>query len=320
MDNLGNPELRPYLGVDISRIIQLRKKYDFMLQIEDPQSAWNGDPRRYESLAKRYKTLAGDDTDIMVDLNILSFRDEKNPTQFPTLVQTGTESYQLVHSAALGCDRYAVYSESSIRPQDLHLMSFAASAPAVLRRTSEGWHISAPFHVVLTLPHDYSLLTTATGERITSDRGSYLLPAGDHLITGTRGAAGPFRTQFVGGRLLSISGTLTSLSTSTRSTSFTYRSSTRCAASFTHRPLTIFVDDKEWNGQLRDGYKRFSVLLPPGEHKVIAVLETTVSYGIDITSFWSSWTIVGFGMISGSALALFYVFVRISRPRKARAS
>jgi hypothetical protein len=254
----------------------------------------------------------------MVDLNILSFRDEKVPTQFPTLVQTGTECFQLIHSAARGCDRYAIYSESGIRPQDLHLVSYAASAPAVLKRNSRGWLISTPFPVVLALPTDYTMLTTATGEHITSDRGMYLIPAGNHLITANRGTTGPFGKQVGGGRLLSISGKLTSSSTLMRSVTFSYASTTRCAASFSHRPLTIFVDGDEWNGEMLEGYKRFSVLLPQGEHKVIAVLETTVSYGIDITSFWSSWIIVGFGMISGSILFLFYLMVRISRPVKAR--
>jgi hypothetical protein len=49
------------------------------------------------------------------------------------------------------------------------------------------------------------------------------------------------------------------------------------------------------------------------------VLETTVSYGVDITSFWSSWLIVGFGMISGTALLTFYTMVRISRPPETKA-
>lgn len=78
----------------------------------------------------------------------------------------------------------------------------------------------------------------------------------------------------------------------------------------------MFVDGRELNAEPKEGYKRFSVMLPQGEHTVIAVLETTVSYSVDITSFWSSWAIVAFGMLSGTALLAFYTAVRVSRTKE----
>ncbi len=46
------------------------------------------------------------------------------------------------------------------------------------------------------------------------------------------------------------------------------------------------------------------------------VLENTATYGVDITSFWSSWFIVAFGMLSGAALLSFYGVVRLSRGKE----
>ncbi|MBI1804323.1 MAG: DUF2334 domain-containing protein [Ignavibacteriae bacterium] len=314
MDNLGSPELRPNHGVDIERIIDLMKRYNFTLQVEDPQSEWSKDPRRYSTMGQRYQTLLGSGKKFMLDLNILQFRDEKKATPFPTLVQTGIESYLLAHAAALGAPRFSIYSESSTRPQDLRMMGYAASARAIMKRVPGGWHITTPFPVVLELPKEFAALTTDDGQRITSDRGAFLIPQGDHVLHAESYAStDPFSSRPTGGKLLSITGELGDLSTSNRSASFSYNSATRCIASFTHRPFTLFVDGKETNPQVMEGFHRFSVVLPPGEHTVIAILETTVSYGVDITSFWSSWLIVGFGMMSGAALLTFYTVVRVTR-------
>jgi len=81
--------------------------------------------------------------------------------------------------------------------------------------------------------------------------------------------------------------------------------------------IAVLIDGKESSLDISQGYRRFGLLLPPGRHNVTAVLESTVTYGIDITSFWSSWLIVGFGLLAGSALFLLYIIVRISRPSEA---
>ncbi|HUN64621.1 MAG TPA: DUF2334 domain-containing protein [Bacteroidota bacterium] len=313
MDNLGSPKLRPNHGVDISRIIQLMGRYNFTLQVEDPQSEWDKDPRRYNAMGQRYRTLILPGKDFMLDLNILSYRPEKKETAFPTLVQTGIEAYQLAHAAALGADRFSVYSESSVRPQDLRMIPYAASARAKLLRIPGGWRLSSPFPVVMELSPAYAALRMETGDRITSDRGSFLIPPGEHTLTAELHAGDPFSSRPTGGKLLSITGRLTSLTTSSRSVNFGYWSSTRCIASFSHRPFAVFLDGKEITAEPLEGYRRFSLIFPPGSHTVIAVLETSVSYGVDITSFWSSWIIVGFGMLSGAALLTFYSVVRLSR-------
>lgn len=316
MDNVGNPELRKNHGVDALRVNELKKKYNFTLQIEDPQSEWSKDPQRYLTISERYKTLIGKKDAVMLDLNILQFRDEKKPTPFPTLLQTGIESYQLVHFAALGSERFSLYSESSIRPQDLRMMSYAASVRANMHHIPGGWKIVTPFPVVLELSKQYSVIRTPAGERLTSDRGMFFLPAGEHTLMAEKHSGEPFyAAPPTTGRLLSLSGELLNLINSNRSVGFKYRSQTRCYASFSNRPYTIFVDDKEMNVPILEGNRRYSVVLPPGEHTVLAVLETRVSYSVDVTSFWSSWIIVGFGILSGGLLVGFYAMVRFSRPR-----
>ncbi|MBI5475325.1 MAG: DUF2334 domain-containing protein [Ignavibacteriales bacterium] len=317
MDNIGNPELRKNHGVDAIKINELKKKYLFTLQIEDPQSEWSKDPKRYQLIGAKYDSLLGKKNSVMLDLNILQFRDEKKPTIFPSLIQTGIESYQLVRSSALGADRYSLYSESSIRPQDLRMMSYAASANALITYTGNGWRIQSPHPVVLELPRRYFAVQTESGERYTTESGKFFIPAGIHLLkpeirtNETFNIAPP-----ASGQLLSISGELVEIQNSNRSVEILYRSDTRCYTSFSHKPYSIFLDGNELKTKILEGYRRYTVVLPPGEHRMLAVLETTVSYSVDLTSFWSSWFIVAFGMLSGTLLMGFYVIVRFSRSRK----
>jgi hypothetical protein len=199
------------------------------------------------------------------------------------------------------------------------MMCYAATARAKITRIPGGWNVIAPFPVVMEMPHDYSALRSSTGERITSDRGMFFIAPGDHNLFGELRSSDPFAAAPSGGRLLTLTGTMLHLANSSRSVTFSYRSDSRCLASFSHRPFTLFLDGTEFASEPLAGYHRYTVVLPQGEHSVIAVLETTVSYGIDVTSFWSSWVIVGFGMVSGAALLAFYTVVRISRPREPRA-
>jgi uncharacterized protein YdaL len=312
-DNITTPALRTNLGVDVRRILALSRRHKFSLQIEDPQTQWSKDPNRYQGIGKLYSTMVGDSVPLMLDLNILQFRTETTPTPFPTIIQTGTESFQLIHSASLGADRFTIYSESSVRPRDLKMFAFAASGPAYYDQTEDGWSVDSPFPPTLQLPPQFIGVRLSTGATYYCENGKVLLPPGKYEVTPIKLGNTPFGQPLVAGKLLSITGNLKELVVSSRSVAFKYESKERCLASFNHPPYAIIIDEKETDIKSQPGYERFSVILPPGEHAVIAVLQTTVSYGVDITSFWSSWVIVIFGAVSGTVLISFYTIVRLSR-------
>ncbi|HEY4785069.1 MAG TPA: DUF2334 domain-containing protein, partial [Bacteroidales bacterium] len=129
MDNYLSPEIKENLGSSADKIIELQKKYGFMLQPEDPQSKWSTDPSRYLEMGKIYGRKMADPSKLMLDLNILNFRKREEVTPFPTTIQTGIESYQLINFAAAGAPRFTVYSEGSCRPQDMVLFPYASSSP-----------------------------------------------------------------------------------------------------------------------------------------------------------------------------------------------
>ncbi len=158
LDNLGSPELREQFGVDMHSILNLQKRYKFTLQVEDPQARWSSDPLRYIEMGKQYSQLI-DSSKLMLDLNILNFRNKDAIIPFPTLIQTGTESFHLIRAASLGASRFTIYSEASVNPQDLSMFSYALASNVHYHFTESGITTAAPYSFVLRLPKDITEIT-----------------------------------------------------------------------------------------------------------------------------------------------------------------
>lgn len=310
MDNLDAPELRNNFGVDVREILPLRSKYRFTLLIEDPESMWSHDPRRYEAIASRYRALLDSD-DFALDLNILSFRPDTVITQFPTRIQTGTESYWLVHSAAHGAKRAVIYAESSVNPQDLSLLPYAYAARTSVRKVEDGWEVNTATPIVLQLAAATQEIWRGDERMVSIGDGKFLLPIGSYRVREVPSGVSPFQPDILETRILSITGELLSARSSQRSVELRYRSDTRCIVTLTKEPYALFVDGRESSFKALKGDGRYALVLPPGEHTVLIVAQSTVSYGVDFTSFWSSSIIVMFGLVSGGLLLILYLVVRM---------
>lgn len=310
MDSLSAPELRINNGIDVNKIISLKGKYPFLIQIEDPQSMWSSDPRRYESIANRY-TEHISPGNFALDLNILSFREDNAVTPFPTKIQTGTESYLLLNSAARGAHRVTIYCESSINPQDLSLLPYAYSAGTEIKKVDNRWIINAPTPVVLQLDPEVKEIKKNGRQVLSIGEGKFLLPRGSYQVTIPQRSLKPFQTDILKTRILSITGELLSEKSSQRSVEFKYRSENRCIVTFPREPFAVFLDNQETHFKALKGNGRYALILPSGEHHVLVVAQSDVSYGVDITSLWSSSLIVLFGIAAGGLLIIFYGFVRI---------
>ncbi len=313
MDNIASPELRRDHGIDVRRIIELKKKYQFVLQIEDPQTLWSRDPRRYVDIGKRYEKLLGSSSELMLDLNILPFRKPDKPYNFPTLIQTGLESYHLVRSAALVANRLTIYAESSVNPQDLKMFPYALAAKAKVVRVQHGWDIETPYPITLELSKYWREILLDGERHFATTEGTFFIPTGQHSVRLVESSVNPFDTNLLETRILSITANLLSQKVFNRGVEFTYSSPQRCLVTFNREPFALFLDDQEYPIKALKGEDVFALQLPPGEHKVLVIAKSQVSYGVDVTSLWSSSLIVFFGMLSGSVLVIFYIIVRLKR-------
>lgn len=316
LDSLAAPELRNWLGVDAKQIAALSARYDFHLQVEDPESMWSSDPRRYEAIAARYAGLV-DPAHLALDLNILSFRAANAITPFPTRVQTGTEAAWLVHSAALGAPRVAIYSESSVNQQDLPFLPSAYAARSKVKRVEDGWAIDTPTPIVLQLASDAQEIWRDNQRVRTIGRGRFLLPAGSYTVLEVEPTLQALQPGVPDSHLLSITGDLLFQKSSQRSVTFGYRSENRCIATLARQPFALFIDGHETAFAALEGSGRDALILPPGEHTVLLVTQSGVSYGVNITSFWSSYVIVIFGALAVGLLVSLYLIVRV-RPQPRR--
>jgi uncharacterized protein YdaL len=320
MDAIGSPELREYIGVDMQRILALQKSYGFLLQVEDPENLWSSDPRRYEAMGKRYAELLGDRSALLLDLNILSFRSPEAVTPFPTLIQTGTESFQLIHAASLGAPRLTIYSESSVNAQDMTFLPYALASETRYRMTNDGYVINSPYAVTLKLPPETKEIRVDGAPLSPMRENMFLIPAGDHAVTLSLNAGNTFSTHALETRILSFTGNMMSVAYGMRSAAFTYEATTRTLISLNREPTAVKVDGQEYRFVSMKGNDCYSLFLPAGKHSVDLLAGNVFSYGVNLTSFWSTTAIAIFGALAVVCLVGMYLLLKVIRRSTAPAA
>jgi len=310
MDGLDSPELRDYIGVDMNNILSLQKKYEFRLQVEDPENLWSTDPSRYTRIGSHYAQLLGGTGKLSLDLNILSFRKENVITPFPTLIQTGTESFHLINSAAIGAPRFTIYSESSVNPQDLAFFPYASSANVTYKILPGGYETNSPVSFDLKLSSAIKVVNI-DGYQVSPYReNQFTIPAGTHRILVADEPITSFSTYELQVKILSFTGNLTSVSYGMKDINFTYESETRTLISVNRQPTIVKIDGADYSFTVMKGNDCFSIFLPPGKHNVELNAGDAFSYGVNLTSLWSSTGIAIFGAMAVTLLSMMYLFLK----------
>src|SRR6185369_6242710 len=131
VDDRFDSGMREAIGADAARVLPLLDQHTITFLIEDPATVWHLGPQRYHSIAERYLELTPHRQKLAIDLNIVN----RYQNVYPTRQQTGTELFQLVHSAASNFQRVALYFENSLLPPDLELLPSASSPAATVQRS-----------------------------------------------------------------------------------------------------------------------------------------------------------------------------------------
>ncbi len=313
-DAFGSPELREWLGVDMPSILSLQKEYGFCLSIEDPQHLWSTTPLRYQAIGSRYRGLVTDSTKLLLDLNIGQFRQPEQITPFPTITQTGTESFELVKTASAAAPRSVIYCEATVNPQDIVLFPFAASVDASMIPQGDGYDITAPWSFTLHLPKEIVEVRIDGTPSAPARENNYLVPAGTHHVVFSTGHEN-LSSHELQPRIMGITGNLTSVDYNQREIRFTYTAQSRALVSINREPVDITIDGQPYQSPVMKGNDCFTVFLPPGEHAVMMLAGDQFSYGISLTSFWSSTVIAIFGIVAVALLFVMYLVVVLVRRR-----
>jgi hypothetical protein len=266
-------------------------------------------------MGKIYAGKLVDPSDLMLDLNIFKFRDKDQVTPFPTLIQTGLESYQLIKAASVWAQRVSIYSESSCNSQDIPYFSYASSGMVQYKYLEDGFQVSSPRSFVLQLPKSIKVIhideTDAYGHR----DNHFLIPAGDHRIITDLNEIQGFSHYNVHPQLLSFSGNLLKVECFLQTILFKYESEERAIASLNYMPSLVRVDNKIYPVKILKGDDCFTIMLPSGNHHVEIVTGGKYSYGINMASIWSMSAISIYGIVASLLLFSFFIALKFIRKR-----
>jgi hypothetical protein len=250
VDDRFDTGMRDAIGADAARVLPLLDTHSLTFLIEDPATVWHLGPQRYQTIGERYRTLTTHHEKLAIDLNIV----DRYQNVYPTKQQTGTELFQLVHSAAANFARVALYFENSLLPPDLPLLPSSAAAVSKIEKigpklviesaTAVGIPWKGPARV------DGLPWPAATEETL-------WLPAGSHVIEPAPAFPSP--------RLLYLNADLKAARTINTSTiEFSYQSNSRAIAILDRPTQAMQIDGADVS---------LTELLPRGQHVVTMICQ-----------------------------------------------
>jgi hypothetical protein len=262
-------------------------------------------------MGRKYEKFVSDSSKISLDLNILSFRKKEAISPFPTLIQTGAESFYLVKAAALGSPRLTIYSESSVNPQDMSFFANALAAQVHYRYLDNGYDVRSPYSIILKMPKNISEVSVDGVALSPSRENEFLIPAGAHRVELNRNGSNTFSTHELQVKIMSITGNLISVTHGLRDINFEYESDMRAIASFNVAPSAVRVDYQKYPFSVMKGNDCFSIFLPPGRHYVELIAGDQFSFGVNVTSLWSTTAIAMFGFVAVTSLFVMYIVLKV---------
>jgi hypothetical protein len=252
VDDRFDPGMRDAIGADAARVLPLLDSHAFTFLIEDPATVWNLGAQRYQAIAEKYLPLTPHRERLAVDINIV----DRYQDVYPTKQQTGTELFELVHSAAANFSRVALYFENSLVTPDLPLLPSAAAEVSRIERTGAKLSIESANGV--GVPWKGAAMVDGRLWPVADDS-TVWLPAGSHTVEPS-----PLH---LSSRLLRLNGDLQSARVlSNERVEFSYQSAAHAIAAFDHAPREVHVD-----GVLvsTESAGVNALLLPQGKHLVM---------------------------------------------------
>ncbi|HYM13306.1 MAG TPA: hypothetical protein VEU62_21385, partial [Bryobacterales bacterium] len=312
LDSLDSRYVAPALGVDSRRIVDLMRRFDFTLQVEDPSEHWTAPPDRYRRFAATYRQLVSDPQRLMFDINVVPDR-EVDGSALPSATATGTELARTVVAAASVSGRAAIYAESTVPSQDWKLMGEALAAAGEVEPTGRGWKVQAPVPVLLTSSEDRDYYLDGRLWPAVSPEG-LLAPPGAHQLSAERPWFQLFERGDLPLRLLHGSGELLGAQASRTGLEIRYHSPSRAVLLLNQKPREMFVDGARVAGRWEAaGGGNWAVLAPRGEHEVRIEMLTRAGVFVNAWGWMSGAAIATFGALTTALMAALYFHIRMRR-------
>ncbi len=333
-DTINNPSIQRDTGADIRDVIALMStgarekaktngdRFDFELNVEDPQSHWNDSPDRYIALGKLYQHLLPNPNKLALDLNIIDLKRAATDHRFATSTPLGLEAMEMVQSARSVAPRVIIYGEQSISPIDTGdstspsfcSLGCASASVAQWKECPGGYSINTPGTLYLRGQDDDHQVAINDDALLVNDRGEVALPPGKHQLQ-IRDDLIQMAADIPVIHLLSISGTMEEMQAHNGHMRVVYTSGAPCLLSFDEKPTHIFLDDKPWRCEILEGTGAWSIRCPSGHHAVRIFAQDPSLFIAQEASVISSWIIVLFGGSASIMLLVLIGFTHLGRLR-----
>jgi len=257
VDDRFDSGMRDAIGADAGRVLPMLDRNSFTFLIEDPATVWHLGPERYRVIAEKYRPLTAHTDRLAIDLNIV----DRYQNVYPTKQQTGTELFELVHSASGNFARVALYFENSLLAPDLDLLSSAGAAVTRMEKVGSKVMVQSAGGVGLPWRGEASVDGQAWP---VCDAKVVWLPTGAHVVEAVAAAGGR-------SHVVRFNGELTGARyAGPQSVEISYGSLSRAIAVMDRNVRRVEVDGVE-SDPVRAGPA--AVLLPRGQHVVTITTE-----------------------------------------------
>lgn len=304
MDSIIHPEIFEETGIDTREIISLMEIYPFTLQIEDPARSWILPPSRYLDYLNIYKNFVKDKNRLMFDINCIGRRDVSK-TNLPSPLATGTELAQTLYFAIKSNGRAGIYSESTVLPADMDILSFVCGRDIEISKGSEGYLLKAEKPFLLHLnPRDYTPYLDGQKWPLYGTKGIYI-PSGSHTLSFKKERP----LELALSHRIEFDGEISNFKGDGGKFIFFYNSLLPVSLTF-NRPLQEVKLDEN---VLSIPMDKNGVILPQGNHKLEITPASSFSYTIDVIGYLSSSILYLLGFLSVALLFSFYIYLKIKR-------
>ena len=325
LDSLNSSNLVAETGADIRDTLALMERYPFTLQVEDPREKWGDLPTRYSDYAARYRPLVRDPRRLMFDINVVT---DRPAGRAPTVLPAGAELMLTARAAAsAGNGRVAIYSESTVLPEDRALLPFVMAGTAPVTVLSNATLIAASqpvrfqFSVTRETPAWWKKLWHGTSYEPwpvpivdgqpwpCGTKGRVLLGPGRHTVTGVLPKDETDRSW-----IKDITATFTNLQLTEQGFALDYDSPRHSWAMLARPPSAVLVDGAALPAVAVQGRGTdWTIMLPAGRHHVVIEQDSAAMLLVDKASRRASFSIVWLGSRAVLFLAALYLVTRLHR-------
>ena len=338
-DTINNPEIQRNTGLDIHDVIGMMsrtghvkrkiqgERFDFILNIEDPQNRWNDPPDRYLALGRQYQHLIPDKNRLALDINIVDLRPKKDKLRdgFATNIPLGLEALEMLHFARSVAPRVILYSESDLSILDTGdlsspfcMLGCASASASNWKECPGGFDVNSSGMLYLRGQNEDHQVSSGWDTLLVNDYGETAIPIGKHHLQIRDDLMEEMATNLPIIHLISHTGRLEKIQSHNGRLQLKYNAFGPCLLSFDEKPTVIYLDGKSLPMPVLEGIGIWSIRCPSGHHTLLVAAQNPSLFFAQEASVISSWTIVFFGGLACLILLVLIGFTRLQRRRDAK--